>query len=326
MPLLTAEDVHVDAIITNMSAAYMQDPSRFIWRKIAPLVPVDKRSNKYFIWPAGNWRRSEMQKRAEGTFGALATPTLSTDSYFCERYSLGFPATEELMANYDIPLDIARVAALYLAEQANIKLDQLAAAALLADSIWTGSTTGTAITVNPKWDAASATPVADVAAESDAVLLNIGRRPNILVLGVSAYRALQQSADILDRIRYTGTGETRVAGLVTLRVLAEVFGVNEVIIAESSVNVAHEGAADDFDFIVNPNDAFLLYVNPVPSLMSASSAYTYMWQGLIGSANGLRVKNIPVPLRSADIIEADFASVVKVVSANSGVQFDNVLT
>lgn len=332
MPLLTASDLHVDRVLTSMSSAFFQDESNFFWRRLAPPIPVQAQSDKYFVWNSGDFRRSEMQKRAEGTYGPLASPRLSTDSYFCERYSLGFPMTEEMMANVDSPLDLGRVAARYLAEQANIKLDELWVSTFFGANIWSGGTSGVAAAevASPLWDAAGAHPIQDIAEQSDSIMLKTGHRPNKLVLGVNAYRALQQTADLLDRIRYVGLESGTVAGLVSgrlgLKILAQVFEVDEVIIAESSHNIAKEGQTDNFQFIMNPNAALLVYVNPAPTLMSASGSYTYVWQGLLGSANGIRVKNIPVPLRSADILEADIAPAMKLVAGQAGAYFDTVVT
>ena len=44
----TLNDVHVDAILTNISVAYMQDRDNFIADKVFPVIPVDKKSDKFF--------------------------------------------------------------------------------------------------------------------------------------------------------------------------------------------------------------------------------------------------------------------------------------
>ena len=44
----TLSQVHVDAILTNSSVAYIQAADNFIANKVFPIVPVDKQSDLYF--------------------------------------------------------------------------------------------------------------------------------------------------------------------------------------------------------------------------------------------------------------------------------------
>ena len=45
MPQPTQTDVHVDAILTNISVAYMQSQSAYVANTIFPTVPVSKQSD-----------------------------------------------------------------------------------------------------------------------------------------------------------------------------------------------------------------------------------------------------------------------------------------
>ena len=72
MPQPNSSNVHVDAVLTNISIAYMQDQSNFIASQVFPEVPVDKQSDKFFVFDKNSWFRDEAQKRAPGTeFGRL---------------------------------------------------------------------------------------------------------------------------------------------------------------------------------------------------------------------------------------------------------------
>ena len=55
MPQPTQNQVHVDAILTNISVAYMQKQENFIANKVFPIVPVDKQSDKYFSYTKNDW-------------------------------------------------------------------------------------------------------------------------------------------------------------------------------------------------------------------------------------------------------------------------------
>ena len=45
MPNPTSQDVHVDAILTSMSVAYMQDSNAFVSSRVFPTIPVQKQSD-----------------------------------------------------------------------------------------------------------------------------------------------------------------------------------------------------------------------------------------------------------------------------------------
>ena len=60
----TPSDVHVDAILTNISVAYIQDQNYFIANKVFPSIPVEKQSDKYFKYTKGDWFRDEAAVRA----------------------------------------------------------------------------------------------------------------------------------------------------------------------------------------------------------------------------------------------------------------------
>ncbi|NBO09074.1 MAG: hypothetical protein EBV30_06965, partial [Actinobacteria bacterium] len=63
----TSGDVHVDAILTNISVAYIQEQAAYVASRIFPTVPVEKQSDKYFIYTKGDWFRDEAQLRAPAT-------------------------------------------------------------------------------------------------------------------------------------------------------------------------------------------------------------------------------------------------------------------
>ena len=70
MPLPTASDVHVNAALSNISIAYMQEASGFVADKVFPIVPVQRQGDRYFVYNRGDLLRSEAQLRAPGTESA----------------------------------------------------------------------------------------------------------------------------------------------------------------------------------------------------------------------------------------------------------------
>ena len=48
MPQPTSSDVHVDAVLTQISIAYMQQAGVYIANRVFPSINVDKQSDKFF--------------------------------------------------------------------------------------------------------------------------------------------------------------------------------------------------------------------------------------------------------------------------------------
>ena len=53
MPLPTISSVHVDRPLTNFSEAILQGPDGFVSRKLFPSVPVDFKSDQYYVFEIG---------------------------------------------------------------------------------------------------------------------------------------------------------------------------------------------------------------------------------------------------------------------------------
>ena len=66
----TLGSVHVNRPLTNISQAYIQDSADFVADKIFPVVPVQKQSDRYFVYTKGDWFRDEAQIRAPATESA----------------------------------------------------------------------------------------------------------------------------------------------------------------------------------------------------------------------------------------------------------------
>ena len=67
---------------------------------------------------------------------------------------------------------------------------------------------------------------------------------------------------------------------MTENVLAQLFGLDEVVVAKAVHNAAPIGAEDDLRFICDPNDALLVYTTSAPSIEEPSAGYTFTWDML----------------------------------------------
>ena len=121
MPQPTVSDVHVDAILTNMSVAYMQEAYAFVASRAFPQVSVQKQSDKYFTYSQADFFRDQVQLRADGTQSAGTGYSLSTATYSAEVYALHKDIGDQVRANSDAPLDPDMDATRFLTQQMLIR-------------------------------------------------------------------------------------------------------------------------------------------------------------------------------------------------------------
>lgn len=95
-----ANEVHIDAALTNLSVGY-RNPA-FIADLVAPVVPVRKQSDKYFIHDAARevFRQSD-DRRAPGAEANEVNFALSSDNYYAEDHALTSVIPDEERENAD---------------------------------------------------------------------------------------------------------------------------------------------------------------------------------------------------------------------------------
>lgn len=316
MPLPTAGDVHVDAVLTQISVAFAQSEPSIAERVFRP-VDVTKQSDKYFIYDLADWNRIQMEVRAPGTETVGAGWRVSNDTYFADIYGLHKDIDDPTRSNTDSPLDLDRDAVDFLNQQKNMKQDKVWAEAFFTTGVWTGSTTGGDITPGVLWSAANSTPIKDIRTQIRSVKNKTGTRPNILVISGTVWDALQDNSDFLDRIKYTQTG------IVNAGLLASLLQLEEVVIAEGMEVTSAEGASTTTTSPVFGKHALLAYRPARPGLKTPAAGYTYRWSGLYGMQAGGRIKKFRMEHLASDRIELEAAYDHKQVSPLMGAFFAN---
>src|SRR5712692_6942391 len=109
MPLPSPQQVHVDVPLSNLSIAIAQDEQVFgVARGVFPNIPVDKQSNKYYIWTQADFFRTDAQKRAPGAESAGSGLNLSTSTYYCDVWASHFDVDHQTAANVDVAMELDR--------------------------------------------------------------------------------------------------------------------------------------------------------------------------------------------------------------------------
>lgn len=319
--------VHVDVPLTNLSIGFFQDPSNFGVMDLFPRVPTPNASGKYYLYDRDFWYRTEAKRRAAGTPAVLAGYGVTTADFNVDRDSIAKAIDDPTRANADPQIDLDRDATRYVSGQVSLLMEQRFASSYFTTSVWTGSSSGSDITPSVTWDDAASTPIKDIIDQKRAMLTRVGAdyEANTLALGAKTFDDLCQHPDIIDRIKYSaGPGNP---AIVNQQTMAQLFGLQRIIVLKAVQNTAAEGQTASYSFIANSRSALLCYAAPNPSLFQPSAGYTFMWTNAPdGSAFGPAIKRYRAEERiESDIIEANCWYKQYVVSSILGCYFSNAV-
>lgn len=315
MPQPTSTQVHVDAILTNISVAYMQQQANFIATKVFPIVPVSKQSDKFFTYTKNDWFRDEAQRRADATESAGGGYGLSTDSYQCDVYAFHKDIGDQTRANADAPIQVDREAAEFVTSRLMLKMETQFVSTFFTSGVW-----ATDVTPSNLWsDYTSSDPLNDVETGKRAILATTGYEPNTLVLGYDVFKTLKNHPDLVDRIKYTSS-QTLTEGL-----MASLFDIPRVMVAKSVKATNAEGGTAAYDFTHGKN-ALLTYSAPSAGLLQPSGGYVMSWTGVSqGLGQTIGTSRIRMEQFKADRIEAEVSFDMKIIGSDLGYFFSAVV-
>lgn len=307
----TRNTVHVDAPLTNISVAYIQRQDVFIAPKVFPIVPVDKASDLYFTYTKNDWFRDEAKVRPPASESVGSGYGVSTATYSCVNYAIHKDIPDQVRNNEDAPLNSDRDATEFITQRILLRQEIAWAASYFTTSVW-----GTDATPSNLWDNYSTSdPISDVETGKRTILVSTGFMPNTLVLGYDVFKALKNHPDIVDRYKYTSSE------VITEQMLARLFGVQRILVAQAIKATNNEGATGAYDFIYGKN-ALLCYTAPNPTILTPSAGYVFAWRGVSGMYGAtVGVKKFRMEHLASDRVEAEVAFDHKVVATDLGYFF-----
>lgn len=320
MPNPTTNDVHLDVPLTNISVAHMQSMEGFVANKVFPIVPVQKQSDRYYIFDRADWNRNDMKERAPGTESAGAGYRLSDDSYLCKVFALHRNVDNQTAANADQQFDLDSEAAEFLSLKAMINREVSFQETYFKTGVWAEDLDVTAdvdfgsVALN----AVGSTPIKGLRAAIRRQQLLTGIKPNSLVIAGKTWDAIVDNEDFLSRV--IGGANNNVPASVNKALLAQMLEIDMVEVADGLINNAAETAAgaESNQFVLD--EGMLLFYKPRRAgLRTPSAGYTFAWTGLTGNAvEGTGVYTIDAPLIRSKRIEIEDSFAHKVVSAEMG--------
>jgi hypothetical protein len=311
----TAGDVHVDAALSDLAISW--GAQQYVWDKFFPVVQVPKQSDKYYVFDKDYLRTNEAGIRAPGTLANRGGYALSSSSFFCDNYAMGKSTPNEVIKNADPAINPDEADLTYCTEMVNRKLEIDLVTAAFAASIWGTDVTGASSTGTNQviyWSTlASSSPIEDVRYYQDVIQKATGWRPNRLVVGREVFTKLLDHPDIVARLAVTGLQ------VATEAIVAQILGVDQLIVAAASYNSAAEGATASNAFVAGKN-ALLYYAPRSQSKDIPSAGYTFRW----GPRAVLNYEDAPVGKQARVIEVHDYVDFV-VTASSLGVFFSGIV-
>lgn len=328
MPQPTLGQSHIDAILTNISVAYAQQASQFIAPQVFPYIPSDVKSNKYFVYRKNDWFRDEAQRRADATESAGSGYNLDTDNFNCNVWAFHKDVGDQVLNNSDAPLNPMSDAARFVVQRLLMKQEVQFVSDFIKTNTWGTGSNDLSGVVNGEsagtsfrfWsDYTNSDPIEDVELGKDRVLGTTGFLPNTLVIGYQVFRKLRNHPDFIDRIKYTSSEA------VTTDLMARLFGVDRVLVAQSVKATNNEGATSAYAYNVG-KVALLAYVAPDPGLLTPSAGYTFAWTGVSqGMGTTIGTSEFRLEHLKATRVESEIAFANKIVAADLGQYYTTVV-
>jgi hypothetical protein len=324
----TPGDVHVNAPLSNISIAFIQGADKFVASRVFPNIPVSKQSDRYYIYNRGDFNRDEMIERAPSSESAGSGYTLdNTPTYYATQFSIHKDVPDQVRANADAMLNPDREATIFVTTKALIRKEKIFVGRYMTTGVWATDITGVASAPGGnqvlQWNNANSDPIGNVRTAKRTIAQSTGFEPNKLILGRPVFDVLLDHPTIIDRIKY---GQTAGGPAMTnTQILAQLFGVDEVLVMNAIENTAKEGQTATHAFI-GGRVALLTYSAPAPGLMTPSAGYTFSWTGLLGSgAEGGRIKTFRMENLASDRVEMDMCFDLRLVSADLGFFWNTIV-
>lgn len=315
--------------LTNMSMAYFAQGESSA-KSLFPICPVSLSSASYYIFSRADLARDNVQRKPD--YGKVAPAIMghTEDNYSCKVDQIIVGIDQILTLNYQrsgapATIDPRRSKVRFATEQMNLHQEVMFSQNFFHTGVWQNEWTGVASGASDvnktflRFDDANFDPIAFF--ENRKIeMARIGRRkPNKLALGVEAYKALRLREDILEHVKYTGT--TANPAIVNEQVLAQLFGVEQVVVLDATYNAADAGLPENMQYICDSKGALLCYVTNTPQIDEPSAGYTFTWD-MLGNGNYIAMDQFEGEKGThTEFIEGLISTDMKICSQDLGMYF-----
>lgn len=278
MPAPTVNQVHIDAALSDLSVAYLQEKPP-ISDLIFPRVPVDFQSDKYFVWSRADFYRDDATQHAPGAKYMRTALNLTTDNYRCDEYGLEYPVPDQIVKNADQAVQLKQTGTRVLYTRLTTRKDRAFVNDFYKTGVWATDITGVAAAPGAsqtlQWNDATSDPATDLQTAMETIGAALGEVDGMrwrLVIGAAVRASLLNHPDAIDRIKYVEKADVEAVD----GILGSWLGVDDLIVGRRTYTTSAEGATAAYARIYGKN-ALLVAVPESPGIATPSAGYTFEW-------------------------------------------------
>lgn len=266
----TPASVHVASILTNLSVQFGNDA--YIADRLCPVVPMaGKLSASYFVY--GERDRFSYPSDSVTTRGNVneitenrTVATASAAPRALEEY-----VDQTTINNQDAPLDELTDATTNVLEGMTFLREKRVASVLTTAGNFGSNTT--ALTAGSRWDSATGgDPLGDIDAALASIFVGRGQTDLMGYCGLAVWNVLKKHPRILDLMKYNGSAPA----MATPQVVAEIFGLKEILIGRAREDTANIGQTAVYSRIWGANSFGIARVATSANLRNLSAAKIFV--------------------------------------------------
>ncbi len=262
-------DIHIDQPLSNFAVEYKN--AKYIAGEVMPVVPVDKKSDKYFVYDKKDRFTPVDTVRGPKSKANEIDWNVGDSTYNCIDHALAGFVSDGQVANADAPIRPREKSVSINTDLILLRREiRVAAAVFTAGNFASGykvTLTGDDILSNY----ATSDPIGVIDTAKDACMVD----PNIIVMGQQVYNKLKRHPQLLSKV--TGGSTTGQPATVNAQVMAEIFEVDRIIIGKTKYNSANKGQTFTKAFVWGKY-IFVGYVDPDPQLEGVCWGKTFQWK------------------------------------------------
>jgi len=272
MPRPTSATTLARPELKVLAMEYLEKQEDFIGIKALPIFGVEEKASDYPVIPVEALLNVPETKRAPRGHYNRGDYEFENDSYDCVEHGWEEPVDEveaKMYARYFDAEEVAMLRALGIV----LRNQEKRIADMLFDA---GNFTAHGIT--NEWDSnhyTDAVPITDVNTGRETIHDACGLEPNTLIIPYKTFHHLGLMSQILDKIKYTYSPLAWDA--IGRKVLAEAFGLDQVLVGKNMYNTAKKGQTASLSALWDDEYAMLCVVSSDKDLTVPAVGRTFLW-------------------------------------------------
>ena len=298
--MITHTDAQFDEVLTKRAVALLEDRTDFaVVNGAIPMIPTTAYNGNYKVWKAADFRRRNVEKRANGTEFKRVNLGVEERTFACQQEGYEIPVADRNRLENEMEDTTAK-----MVEDAYAQFD-IRLAEKLNDTFFPHAKAGTAAGTGDnefiKWDGASSNPIKDIKKFKAEIKARLGVNPDTLLVTEDVYTALTENATILARLRTDADKEINAAKL------AQFFGLDNVYVMAGAETTTAEGQDEQEIGAIAGGKALLYYKGRVAGAANPSAVKCFYNTNTYGAGS----KGIIIQTYREEKITADVARVVQ---------------